>query len=291
MVRSWKRSDLVGLVYTGPAGLVALVLFGIPIVVAFYMSLTDWPLIGNPRFVGLQQYQAIGSNDLLMSSIPFTLVYTAAATTAFFVVALGLALFVQDAKRGVGLFRTAFFLPSVVGVTSATLLFYAMYNNEYGPLDDLLRAVGLAHGDVDFLGTQGSAFASTLVLTTWRYAGFNMLLLLTGLQAIPKDLYEAAAVDGASRWRVFTQITLPLLRPSIALMLILTVTGSLLVFEPFFVLTAGGPDNSTVTVVMAMFREAFTKFDLGAAAAISVVILIALVILNSLQFVALRKED
>lgn len=290
-MRSSTRTSWAGLVYTGPAGAVALFLFGIPIVMAIYMSFTDWPLIGTPELVGFAQYQAIPNNDLLMSSIPFTIAYTVVATVVFFVVSLCLALFVQDTKRGVGFFRTAFFIPSVVGVTSAALLFYAMYNNEYGPIDDLLRAIGLAEGNVDFLATQQSAFASTLVMTTWRYAGFNMLLLLTGLQAIPKELYEAAAVDGASRWQSFVRVTLPLMRWSIALMLILTVTGCLLVFEPFFVLTAGGPDNTTVTMVMAMFREAFTKFDLGAAAAIAVVMLIALVILNSLQFFALRKED
>ncbi|MFV0444586.1 MAG: carbohydrate ABC transporter permease, partial [Planctomycetaceae bacterium] len=179
---------------------------------AIYMSFTDWPLIGTPELVGFAQYQAIPNNDLLMSSIPFTIAYTVVATVVFFVVSLCLALFVQDTKRGVGFFRTAFFIPSVVGVTSAALLFYAMYNNEYGPIDDLLRAIGLAEGNVDFLATQQSAFASTLVMTTWRYAGFNMLLLLTGLQAIPKELYEAAAVDGASRWQSFVRVTLPLMR-------------------------------------------------------------------------------
>lgn len=281
----------LGLVYTGPAVVVAVVLFAIPIAMAIGMSFSDWPLIGDPTFVGGEQYARIADNDLLLQAIPFTLLYTVVATAVFFIVALGLALLVQEAHRATAFFRTAFFLPAVVGVTSAALLFYSLYNNEYGPIDDILRSLGIIEGDAEFLRTPEAAFTSTVVMTTWRYAGFNMLILLTGLQAIPQEVYEAARVDGATRWQQLWSITLPLLRPSIALMLILTVTGNILVFEPFYVLTAGGPDNSTVTVVMAMFREAFTRFDLGAAAAIAVLLLAALIVLNAVQMAVLRRRD
>ncbi|MGJ3192206.1 carbohydrate ABC transporter permease [Paenarthrobacter sp. FR1] len=285
-----QKQRWVGLLYTSPALIVAAVFFVAPVVMAIGMSFTDWPLIGKPKFAGVEQYSGIAENDLFMKAIPFTLAYTVIATTVFLAISLGLALLVQENRRGVGIFRTAFFLPAVVGVTSAALLFYSLYSNDYGPIDDLMRAVGIANGPVDFLGTPVAAFFSTLVMSTWRFAGFNMLILLTGLQAIPAEVYEAARMDGATRWQQFRHITLPLLKPSIALMLVLTVTGNLLVFEPFYVLTAGGPDNSTVTMVMAMFREAFTKFDLGAAAAIAVILLIALVLLNALQLLVLRKE-
>lgn len=286
-----RTSRWVGLAYTSPAALIAVVLFAVPVAMALGMSFTDWPLVGSPRFAGLAQYESIANNELFLKSIPFTIMYAVVATVVFFVISLGLALLVQEQRRGVGFFRTVFFLPAVVGVSSAALLFYSLYSNDYGPIDDILRMVGLAgDGPVDFLGSPETAFTSTLIMTSWRYAGFNMLILLTGLQAIPAEVYEAARMDGASRWQQLTRITLPLLRPSIALMLVLTVTGNLLVFEPFFVLTAGGPDNSTVTMVMSMFREAFTKFDLGAASAIAVVLLGALVLLNMLQLVTLRKD-
>jgi multiple sugar transport system permease protein len=284
-------SRWVGLAYASPAVIIAVVLFAVPVGMAIGMSFTDWPLIGAPSFAGLEQYSSIANNELFLKSIPFTIIYAVVATVVFFVISLGLALLVQEQRRGIGFFRTVFFLPAVVGVSSAALLFYSLYSNDYGPIDDILRAVGLAgEGPVDFIGSPETAFTSTLIMTSWRYAGFNMLILLTGLQAIPTEVYEAARMDGASRWQQLTQITLPLLRPSIALMLVLTVTGNLLVFEPFFVLTAGGPDNSTVTMVMAMFREAFTKFDLGAASAIAVVLLVALVLLNMLQLITLKKD-
>ena len=108
-------------------------------------------------------------------------------------------------------------------------------------------------------------------MITWRFAGFYMLIILTGLQAIPRDVYEAARVDGAGWWRTLRSITLPLLRPTLALMLILSVTGSILAFDQFYILTNGGPDNSTVTVVLAIYRQAFFLFDLGKAAALSMI--------------------
>ncbi|WP_432519778.1 carbohydrate ABC transporter permease [Kineococcus sp. SYSU DK006] len=289
--RARRRRSLVGLGYALPTALVVVLLFALPLVLSVWMSLNDWPLIGERSFNAPENYTAIGDNELFLSSIWFTVKYTVVVTVLYFVTALGLALLVQQSRPLVGFFRTAFFLPAVVGLASASLLFYALYNNDFGPVDDVLRAVGLASGDVDFLGQPDNAFASTVVMVTWRFAGFNMLILLTGLQAISPDVYEAARMDGANWWQTLRSITLPLLRPTIALMLILSVTGSLLAFEPFYVLTAGGPSNSTVTMVMAMFREAFTLFDLGAAAALALVLLVVLVLLNVLQFLLVKKGD
>jgi multiple sugar transport system permease protein len=133
------------------------------------------------------------------------------------------------------------------------------------------------------------ALLSTVALIVWKFAGFFMLILLVGLQSIPTDVYEAAQLDGATRWQTFARVTLPQLRPSIALCLIISVTGSLLAFDQFFILTAGGPDNSTTTVVMLIYREAFRRFDLGTAAALSVVVLIALLVINIAQFRFLRR--
>jgi multiple sugar transport system permease protein len=117
-----------------------------------------------------------------------------------------------------------------------------------------------------------------------------MLILLVGLQAIPDEVLEAAAIDGAGRWQTFRRVTLPLLKPALALSLILAVTGSLLAFDQFFILTKGGPDNSTVTVVQLIYREAFLRLDLGTAAALSIMVLIALLVLNTFQFRALRGD-
>ena len=151
--------------------------------------------------------------------------------------------------------------------------------------------MGLTSEPISFLGTPLAALLSTTFLIVWKFAGLYMLILLVGLQAIPREVYEAAAVDGASRCQTLRRVTLPLLRPSLALALILCVTGSLLAFDQFFILTKGGPNNSTVTVVQLIYREAFQRQNLGTAAALSIVVLIVLLALNVVQFRGLRSPD
>jgi multiple sugar transport system permease protein len=158
--------------------------------------------------------------------------------------------------------------------------------------DQILEAVGVIHQPISFLETSTSALLSTTFLIVWKFAGLYMLILLVGLQGIPNDVFEASALDGASRGQTFRYITLPLLRPSLALALILCVTNSLLAFDQFYILTkGGGPDNATVTVVQLIYREAFQRQNLGTSAAISVVVLFALLLLNAAQFRLLRDPE
>jgi multiple sugar transport system permease protein len=146
--------------------------------------------------------------------------------------------------------------------------------------------------DITFLGTPNAALFSTVFLIVWRFAGFYMLLMLVGLQGIPADVFEAARIDGASPLQIFRRITLPLLRPTLALTTVLCVTGSLLAFEQFYILTKGGPDNSTITVVQLIYGVAFQgQNDLGVAAALSVMVLAALVVVNVVQLRAFRRPD
>lgn len=270
---------LAGMGYAAPTAVIVLTLFLAPLVLVVVMSLHKWPLLGAPTINAPANYTKIADDPLFPGAVVFTLKYTAIITVLLSALALGLALLVQERRPGVGFFRTAFFLPGAVGFAAAALLFYGMLNNDVGPFGFL---------GVKWTGTPNMALTSTIMLVLWRFAGFNMLILLTGLQSIPVEVYEAARSDGASRWQVFTRITLPLLRPTLAVMLILSITGSLLAFDQFFIFTNGGPDNSTVSMVMVIYRNAFFKFDLGGAAAISVVVLAVLVALNTLQLKVLR---
>ncbi len=266
-------------------------LFVVPIGLAMWMSMNDWPLIGTPEFNFPDNYIAIPSDKLFVQSVVFTLQYTIIITVVLIGLGLLLALLVEDSRRGVGFLRTAYFVPAVVGITSAALLFYGLYSSSIGPLDPLLDGLGLTDKPIDWLGTPLNALLSTVIMMTWRFAGFYMLILLTGLHSIPIQVYEAARIDGASRLQILRYVTLPLLRPALALCLVLIITGAMLAFEQFYVLTQGGPDNSTVTMVMAMFRQAFSRFDLGQAAAIAVVILAGLVVLNAIQLTLLRRRS
>ncbi|MFC5814191.1 carbohydrate ABC transporter permease [Nonomuraea sp. NPDC050478] len=284
----WRGRKAQGWLYAMPTAVIVAVLFIAPLLLVLWMSLNRWPLLGQATFNAPDNYTKIADNALFVDSVFFTLKYTVIITVLLSAVALGLALLVQESRPGVGFFRTAFFLPGAVGFAATSLLFYGMLNADFGPIDPMLRALGVTDEPVKWTGTPNMALFSTIALVLWRFAGFNMLILLTGLQAIPTEVYEAARSDGANRWQIFTRITLPLLRPTLALMLILSITGSLLAFDQFFIFTNGGPDNSTVSMVMVIYRAAFFRFDLGGAAAMSVVLLVALVGLNVLMMRRLR---
>jgi multiple sugar transport system permease protein len=286
----WRMRSLAGVGYAAPTAVMVTVFFLVPLALVFWMSMNDWKLLGTPTFNFPDNYSAIPDDVLLKSAVGFTLEYTAIVTVVLSAAAMGLALLVQESRPGTGTLRTAFFLPGAVGFAAASLLFYSIYSDG-GPLDDLFMKLHLIHQPVGWLSTPGHALFSTVVMVIWRFAGFNMLILLTGLQAIPTDVYEAARMDGGNRWQLFRHITLPLLRPTIALMLVLSITGSLLAFDQFFILTRGGPDGSTVSIVMVIYREAFTKFNLGLGAAISVLLLAVLVLLNVLQLRILKRGE
>lgn len=287
-----RRHDHLGMAYATPAALVVGVFFLLPLGLVLWMSLHQWPLLGEPALNAPANYSRILDNALFMAAVWFTLKYTIIVTVLLFTAAFGLALLVHRARPGVGWFRTAFFLPGAIGFATASLLFYGLLSRDLGPLNPILSALGIIDHPISWVsGSPNLALGSSIGLVIWRFAGFNMLILLTGLQAIPGDVYEAATVDGAGRWQQFAGITLPLLRPTIALVLIVMITGSLLAFDQFYILTNGGPDNSTTSIVMVIVREAFTRFDLGSAAAVSVAVLGALVVFNAVQLRVLRRGD
>lgn len=267
-------------------------LFLTPLLLVARMSFSSWPLLSGDRGLNFpKNFVVIWNNRLFWPAVVFTIEYTVLVTILLIGLGLVLALLVQEAGRWVGALRTIFLLPVAVGLASASLLFWGFYSPSIGPISPILETAGVIDRPISFLQTPTSALLSTTFLIVWKFAGFYMLILLVGLQAIPDDVYEASALDGASRGQMFRYITLPLLRPSLALALILCVTGSLLAFDQFYILTKGGPDNSTVTVVQLIYREAFQRQNLGSAAAISIIVLLALLALNAIQFRLLRDPD
>jgi multiple sugar transport system permease protein len=288
----WRSRSLKGFGYAAPAVIFVAVFFVLPLLLVGQMSASDWPLLAGRRDTNFpENYTSIADNRLFWPAVGFTLRYTGIVVVALLGLAMVMALLVQESRPGAGAFRTIYFLPASLGLASASLLFWGFYSPSIGPLDPLLQRLGLTDEAIPWIGTPTMALFSTVVLIIWKFAGFFMLILLVGLQSISTDVYEAARIDGANRWQTFRYITLPLLRPSLALVLILSVTGSLLAFDQFFILTKGGPDNSTVTVVQLIYREAFFRQDLGTAAAISVVVLAVLLILNLAQFRLLRRDQ
>src|SRR5690606_9321858 len=229
--RPGTREALRGWLYAAPTAIFILLLFVLPLLTVVRMSASDWPLLAGDRGLNFPlNFSDAVTNRFFLDSVSFTLTYTVLATVLLIVLGLGLALLVQESTRWKGLLRTAFLVPSALGLASASLLFYVLYSPIAGPFADLMNSWGIS-----FLGTPTAALWSTLFLIVWRYAGFYMLLMLVGLQGIPDDVYEAARIDGASRWQIFSRVTLPLLRPTLALTTVLCVTGSLLAFEQFYI--------------------------------------------------------
>jgi len=285
-----RRRSRAGMAFAAPPAVIVALFFLVPLALSVWISLHHWPLIaGDHTFNAPDNYKAV-KDDLFKQAVVFTLKYTAITTVVLSLVAFALALLAQEMRRLRGIFRTTYFLPAAVGLAASSLIFFALYNETHGPLNDILQATHIS-GPINWIGTPNNALLSTVAMITWRFAGFYMLILLTGLQAIPSDVYDAARVDGAGWWRTLRSITLPLMRPTIALMMILSVSGSILAFDQFYILTNGGPDNSTVTVVLQIYRQAFFLFDLGKGAALSIVVLVLLLALNSVQFRILRPSD
>ena len=284
-----RRGDGVkGWLYATPTAVFVAVLFVLPLLLVIKMSLSRWPLLSGDQGINLpDNYNKVLNNRFFADSVVFTLKYTVLVTVLLIALGLGLALLVQESSRWKGLLRVSFLIPSALGLASASLLFYVLYSPLAGPAADVMKHFGWS-----FLGSPNAALFSTVFLIVWRFAGFYMLLMLVGLQGIPVELYEAASIDGASRGQTFRHVTLPLLRPTLALSTILCVTGSLLAFEQFYILTKGGPDNSTITVVQLVYTIAFQgQNDLGVAAALSVMVLVALVLINIVQLRAFRTPD
>jgi multiple sugar transport system permease protein len=285
-----RRNFRTGLLLVLPALAFVAVFALYPLAFGAYISLTNWPLVGPYHFVGLANYTALIHNAVFVESILFTLKYTAIVTIPILVVGYALAVFVRAGRPGSPLFRTLIFLPYIVGLVTESYMAVVELQPTSGSVNFVLSKIGLVSDTTAWLVHTGQALTAISVLVIWFYAGFAMMMLLAGMQSIPQDLYEAARVDGASWWTAERRLTLPLLRRWIALSLIISVIGSLLAFNQFFVMTDGGPGTSTVTVVMSIFDTAFAQMDVGLASAMSVVLVVVVGLITFLQFRVLRED-
>jgi multiple sugar transport system permease protein len=264
--------------------------FLIPLVGAFWISLTEWNVAGFKAFVGLENYVDLLSDKKWISALQFTTFYTIVVTIVTFLLGFGLALMVRLRLRRFVLLRTAFYLPVVIGVATASFIFLYLFNDQIGAVNAVLQGLGLIDQDVAWLANPDTAFLTLLVLTVWKNAGFAMITLLIAMQAVPDELYEAARVDGANARQALRRITIPLILPTIALVVLLLVVGSYLAFDQFYIITRGGPNNSTITATYWIYNQAFVAFKFGYSTAMSVVLMVFLVVLGAIQLRILRRD-
>ena len=280
----------MGLLFTSPALLLVGAFALFPLGFGIYISLTNWPLVGPYHFIGLSNYSSLIHNSEFLQSIVFTLKYTAIVTIPIFVVGYALAVFVRSNRRGTTVFRTLIFLPYIVGLVAESYMALVELQPSSGTVNFVLSKLGIASATTAWTVRTGLATTAICILVIWFASGLTMMLLMAGMQSIPTDLYESARVDGASWWSAERRITMPLLRRSIALSLIISVVGSFLAFNQFFIITDGGPGTSTVPVVMSIYQTAFADTDVGLASAMSVVLVIVVGLITFVQFHYLQGD-
>lgn len=280
--------------FLAPALLLLGGFFFLPVLVAFGLSFTDWDLYAladpaNVRFVGLDNYLELFRLPLFWQALGNTVYFAVVGGLLAMAVALGLALLLHSKlARWTTFYRTALFSPVVTTLVAVAVVWRYLLHTRYGFVNYLLGTVGIE--PIDWLGDPSWSIPAILLLATWKNFGYNMLLFLAGLQAIPEELYEAARIDGASAWAEFRHVTLPMLRPTFVFVGILTLVGYLQLFAEPYVMTQGGPVQSTVSIVYLMYDEGFKWWNMGFASAVAFVLLSLILVLTRLQFRWVGRE-
>ena len=268
----FKRFEF--LLWLAPAFLLVGALTYLPILTELVLSLFAADGFSMPRFIGFANYtQAAGQPDF-WAALLNNVWYAISTVSGKLVLALIAALLLNGPFRGRAAFRALFFLPVILSFVAIGLLWTLIFNYNYGLINFLLQAVGLAELKRDWLGAPETAFPAVIFVDLWKWTGFHVVIYLAGLQSIPADLYEAAALDGASRWQMLWRITLPLLKPFTAVNVIIASLGAFSVFDLIYVMTQGGPFKSTNVAMVEVYLQAFQFNQFGYAAALSVIVLL-----------------
>ncbi len=281
--------------FVGPALLVIGVFFFLPVLAALVMSLTDFDIyaladLGNLRFVGLENYFRLLRTPLFWQALGNTLYFVAVGVPLSIGASLGAALLLNSRVAWFKpFFRTALFAPVVTTLVAVAVIWRYLFNTRYGLLNYALGGIGI--DPVDWLGDPHWAMPAIIVFATWKNFGYNMIILLAGLQNIPQDLYEAARIDGASTWRQLRSITLPLLAPVLLLVSVLTIAGYFQLFAEPYVMTQGGPLQSTVSVLYFMYEEGFKWWNLGSASAVAFLLFLIIFGVTMLQLRYARRAS
>lgn len=254
-----------------------------PVLASLYYSFTRWNLLSTPKWQGFDNYIELLTEDpLFWITIKNTGFYVLGTVPTGTVLALLLAIALNQKIRFVAVFRTIYFLPVVSSVVAISVLWLWLYQSDFGLVNELLRALGFR--GVRWLSSVTWAMPAIIIMSIWHGLGYNIVIFIAGLQGIPQDYYEAATVDGANSWHKFVNITIPLLSPVTFFVLTLSVINSFQVFAQAYVMTRGGPVNATKTIVYYLFQQGFENFHMGYASALAYVLFVIIVSLTLFQF-------
>ncbi|MCP3808608.1 MULTISPECIES: carbohydrate ABC transporter permease [Paenibacillus] len=281
MERNW------GLLFALPA-ILGLMIFTIgPIAASFVFSLTDWTIGGQMTFIGLDNYRTILTEDATFSQSMFVTTYYALGSVPLgLAAAFIIALLLNQKVKGLSVFRTIYYLPTIVPSIANTMLWLWMFNPDFGLLNSLLEGVGLPGSK--WIYDESTAIPSLIMMSTWGI-GNTVIIFLAGLQSVPTHLYEAAEVDGGNRWHKFFHITIPSMTPTIFFNLVMSLISTFQVFNQAYVMTNGGPNNSTLFYVFYLWRTAFTETKIGYASALAWILFFVIMVLTVLIFSTSKK--
>ncbi|MFP7299375.1 carbohydrate ABC transporter permease [Neobacillus niacini] len=284
------RENLAGYAFIGPMFIGTSILVLFPILSSFILSFTDWNFVAgyeNAKFVGFENFSKLLTNALflkgllnniiLILAIPITLIFS-----------LGLAVIINKYVYLKDLFKVIYFMPFISSVVAVAVVFQVLFHPTKGPINQLLLRLGVENPP-GWIADVTYALPSVMLIMVWTGIGFNLIIYLAGLQNIPKELYEAAQIDGASAWSQFTKITIPLVSPTTFLLFVTGVISSFKVFDLIIVLTNGGPANSTITPVVYLYQQAFIELKTGYASAISLVMFVIILFITYIQFIGQKK--
>lgn len=282
------RELLVALPFVAPSFVGVALFLALPVLVVIVLSFLNWNLLSSPTFAGVQNYLNIFKYDGALHSLAVTAYYVALNIPLQTVLALGLAVMLNRKRRGMALYRILFVAPYMSTPVAMAIIWYWVFDPKYGFVNQTLALVGI-HGP-QWLSSSGLAMPIVALVNIWQYLGFNMLFFLSGLQSIPRSIYEAADLDGASKWSQFWRISLPLLNSTMLFVLVTDVIGSFQVFDTLYVLTQGGPGSSTEVLSLSIYQIGFTDSRLGEAAALSVLLFAVILLFSIGQFAFFRKR-
>lgn len=278
-----KNDGLTALIFILPAVLGTLIFIVIPVFFSFSLSFVDWDLLSSMKFVGLSNFKDVLTDSTFVQVLINTFVFAIASSVFAVIIPLVLACILNTKIRGSNFYKTAYFLPFITPMIVIAIVWQWVFDPNMGLLNQIL------HTHIKWLYDVRFAMPALIAVSVWKLIGYNMIIFLSGLSTINQEVLEAAKIDGANSWQVFKNVTVPLLSPTIFFVIVITSISSFQVFDLIYVMTQGGPDNSTMVLVYSIYKYAFEYFDVGKASAIAYILFAIIFVLVLCQW-KLRKK-
>ncbi len=285
-----RRNTLVGLSFIAPNFIGFAVITLVPVVISLVMAFTKWDAYNPPQFVGINNFVKLSADETFWIALRNTIVYTVGHVPLTMAAALVMALVLNRKLRGIGFFRTAAFFPYVTSMVAVAVVWNMLFEPSAGPINQLLRTLGWMNPP-GWTSSTDWALPAIIITSVWRDMGYYMILYLAGLQAVPAELYEAASIDGASKWRQFWNVTWPGLRPTTFFVTIMLTIGAFKIFDLVVIMTDGGPGRASTVLSQLIYREGILEGNYGYSSAISLVLFLLVFTVTVVQFRVQQKQE